>query len=206
MPALQEVASGSRVNVSLAIMAHPSRQAWVDRLIDQLPEARVAWAQTPYATIDDQAPVWDTRKAALRLADGEYHCVLQDDVVLCPDFRERLTALCEGLGDRVAMLFYRHKRSAYPTEVQAAIENRRRGGFTTMGMVLGPGLVFPADRIADLIEHGDDGSTDGDDPRMQRWAMARGIETWIPLPSLVDHRHGPSLVGHSGWRRAWRFA
>lgn len=188
---------------SIAIMAHPSRATWVAELLEELGPVPVAWAREPYATSGDQAPVWETRKAALAMAEAEFHCVLQDDVVLARGFRERLGSLPMA-PDRIGMLFYRHKYH----RPEARIAARRAlgaGGFLTHGMVLGPGLVFPTERIADLIVSGEDGTSDGDDPRIERWAVSRGIGTWVPIPSLVDHRRGPSLVGHSPRRRAWRF-
>lgn len=192
------------MSTSIAIMAHPSRAAWVAELVAELGPVPVAWAREPYATPGYQTPIWETRKAALAMASGDLHCVLQDDVILGRGFRDRLERLPMA-GDRIAMLFYRHK--AQHREARSASSGARgAGGFVARGMVLGPGLVFPTDRIADLVAFGDDGTADGDDPRMERWVVARGVDTWVPIPSLVDHRRGPSLIGHSAWRRAWRFA
>lgn len=192
------------MTASIAIMAHPSRAAYVDELRATLGDVPVAWHEGPDATREDRSPIWRTRRAALLLhGDDPFHCVIQDDAILGQDFRARLDALCTG--DYLYGLFYR--RSPRWAEVhKIAMRSVRRGGFTAPGFVRGVGLALPTVRIPDLVTFGDAvGDRRGDDYRIKHWAIARGLETYLPLPSMVDHRLGPSLARHNGDRQAWRF-
>lgn len=197
-------------NVSIAIQAHPARRPWVEALVTELgPEVRVAWAEPPYATATDWRPIWRTKRAALIAGldrDAPFHCVLQDDAVLAPDFVARLERLVDA-GPFLYMLFFRKKR-AYPAINKLADLMLGDGGFvTTSGPILGPGLVFPRATIAPIVAFGDaDPGLDGDDDRIRRWVRATGHPVYVPLPSLVDHREGRSLIGHPDGRQAWRFA
>src|SRR5690606_31733722 len=67
-------------------MAHPARRAWVTELHDQLGPVPAAW--------DQRNNEWDTGARAWRLhdPDADWHLVLQDDAILCPNFADRLHA------------------------------------------------------------------------------------------------------------------
>jgi hypothetical protein len=176
----------------------------VDQLLGQLGPVPVAWACPPWATREDASPAWDTKRRALLMhTDAPFHCVIQDDAVLGQDFRSRLEELVQA-GDHVYGLFYRHKPNRDDLRQRA---RRATDHFLAPGFLLGVGVVVPAARIADLVAYCDGVVTNrGDDFRMRRWMAARGIETYVPIPSLVDHRPGPSIIGHNGDRVAWRFA
>jgi hypothetical protein len=192
------------VRVSIAIQAHPARSRYVDDLVRHLGPVPIAWAREPFATREDTSPTWTSKREALLLHDdAPFHCVIQDDALLGRDFRPRLEALVEA-GDYVYGLFYRHK----PNRDDLRQRARRAGDhFMAPGFLLGVGVVVPTAWVEDLVAYGDRvGGTRGDDFRMKRWMAARGLETYVPLPSLVDHRPGPSIVGHNGDRVAWRFA
>lgn len=194
--------------VSYAIQAHPSRSAMVADLQSRLGPVPVAWAAEPYATPYDRGPVWRTFRSALQLhTDAPFHCVIQDDALPCRDFTERLETLVTA-GEFLYMLFWRPKRS-YFTETSQAKRGLRHGYFIKVsGSMLGVGMAYPTDRIDDLIAFGDTLEPHlSDDERVKVWADDRGIRTYVPIPSLVDHRGDQSLVWQGGRRRvAWRFA
>lgn len=188
--------------VSFAIMAHPSRRRYVDQLVAEVGDMPIAWAEPPFAEPGFREPVWRTQRAALLMhTDAPWHCVLQDDVLPCPDFRARVEELVHG--DQLFMLFYRHKRTWKKVNRVAGLGQ----DFTMRGGLLGPALVFPTERIDDLIAFCDQMDPGlGSDDRIKVWARERGVDTYVPIPSLVDHRVGPSLVGHPESRVAWRVA
>lgn len=192
------------MNVSIAIMAHPTRGPWVAELIAQLGDVPVAWATPPWATKADRGPCWRTKREALLMhTDAPFHCVIQDDAVPCPDFAARLEELVE-LGDHVYGLFYRHKRTWPDAIARARVAFRHGRGYFAHNNILGPGVVVPTHLIADLIAFADEQDpTEGDDDRMKLWLRSRGLQTMFALPSLVDHRVGPSFIGHPTHRVAW---
>lgn len=196
--------------VSFAVMAHPSRSRWVTELLAQLPpETPVAWAEPPWATRSDHGACWRTKRAALQLhSDAPFHCVIQDDALLAQNFVHRVEQLVEH-GDYVYMLFYRHKHGWQDSMREARrAEVSGRGYFiTSYTAMLGVATVIPTAWIDDLVEYGDGRDpTLGDDNRLKTWVRHSGREILVPIPSLVDHRVGPSLVGHPDKRVAWRFA
>ena len=190
------------MNVSYSIMAHPSRQRYVDFLQRKLGPIPVAWAKPPYAEAGYREPVWLTCRAAMRLhIDAPFHCVIQDDALPCPDFQERVEALVQN-GDYIYQLFYRNKGS-WPEVKKLAAPGV---DFTYRGRLLGPAVVYPTRILPDLIDACDAMDARlGSDDRIKVWAAAN-IDTYVPLPSLVDHRVGRSLVGHPERRVAWKVA
>ncbi|MCC6619474.1 MAG: hypothetical protein IT341_10610 [Chloroflexi bacterium] len=194
------------MNVSIAIMAHPQRAAWVAELQAQLGDVPVAWAEPPYATKRDRGPCWRTKRAALLLhTDAPFHCVIQDDAIPCSDFVDHLEQLIQR-GERVYGLFYRHKRTWPEAIARANVALRHGRGVFAHNNILGPGVVVPTHRIADLIAFCDElDPTLGDDDRMKLWLRANDEEALFALPSLVDHRVGPSFIGHPEHRTAWVF-
>lgn len=190
------------MTVSYAIMAHPSRRAFVDELLATIGDMPVAWAEPPYAAPGYRVPVWRTCREAMRMhTDAEYHCVIQDDALPCLRFRERVEALATG--DYLYALFYRNKGS-WPEVKRLA---RPGVDFTVRGRLLGPAVVYPTRRIEDCIEYCDRlPDSLGSDDRIKVWAKDRGVDTYFPIPSLVDHRVGPSFLGHPKRRTAWRLA
>jgi hypothetical protein len=207
VPPLPPGADRGVTAVSIAIMAHPERAAWVDELRAELGPVPVAWARPPWATVRDRGPVWRTcREAMLLHADAPYHCVLQDDTVLGADFRARLECMVEA-GEYIYCLFWR-PHHGYPMEATIARRLERVGHFTKLGgSMFGVGMVYPTRYIADIVAFGDRQGRAADDMRVRGWAIANQVETYVPLPSLVDHRgdrslHDPNLP----IRKAWRFA
>lgn len=193
------------MKVSYAVMAHPKRSADAIGLSAAL-DAPIAWAEPPWASETDRGPCWRTKRAALLMhSDRPFHCVVQDDAILGRDFIGRAEKLVDA-GDYLYMLFYRHKRT-WPGAIRAATTNQERGFFTVRGMVLGVGLIVATERIRDLVAFCDGlDPMAGDDDRMKIWTQHRELDTYVPLPSLVDHRVQPSLIGHPLRRVAWKFA
>ena len=190
------------MNVSYAIMAHPSRRRFVRALQRELGDVPVSWAQEPFAEPGFREPVWKTCRAAMLLhTDAPFHCVIQDDALPCPDFRAKVEALVET-GEYIYQLFYRNKGS-WPEVKRLA---RPGVDFTYRGRLLGPAVVYPTRFIPDIVAACDAMSSRlGSDDRIKVWA-ADHVDTYVPLPSLVDHRVGKSLIGHPERRVAWRVA
>lgn len=194
------------MTVSFAVMAHPRRRHQAERLAAELGDAPIAWAQPPWAKKGDWTPIWRTRRAALRLhTDAPFHCIVQDDAILAPGFRERVEQLVTA-GEYLYGLFFRKKRRYRGINVLADTAQASGSFVSRRGPILGVGLVFPVAWIDDLVTFGDrDPGTDGDDDRIRRWLHERGYSVCYPIPSLVDHQAGPSLIGNAAGRVAWRF-
>lgn len=194
--------------ISVAVMAHPQRQAWVPELVASLDaDVRVVW--------DERSDRWDTGRRALLAHDPDatHHLVVQDDAILCRDLVAALEQAVETTGDHPLGLYVGNVRPRQH-EVMPAIKDadRARAPWVRMqGPWWGVGIVLPTDHIADAVAFGDRRRDVANyDLKIARRYGGLGIDCWYPWPSLVDHRHGaanPSLVnGRTGQnRRAHRF-
>ncbi len=191
--------------LSISIMAHPSRKEWVEGLVASLGNVPVSW--------DYGDGVWANCRRAWQMHDPEaiWHLVLQDDAILCRDFRrmaERFLVANAPLGCAVSFYFGRTRMD--PEEIERA---ERDGEIVREWLRWGLAVCLPVGVIPAMIESGDkdsnlgsDGKAYPDDTRIARFLKRMGMPVVYPIPSLVDHREGESLVGDPGrGRRAWRF-
>jgi hypothetical protein len=90
------------MRVSVAIQHHPSRRAALARLRAQLPTAQVVTDPDPYG---ERNP-WRTYQQCLRRVPtgASHHLILQDDVIVCPDFIAGLEAAIAAHPTRVLSL------------------------------------------------------------------------------------------------------
>lgn len=180
------------MDISLAIMAHPKREAMVDELIPALD-------QEPVVVWDCLNDRWDTGKRALQAHGGsDYHIVIQDDAVVSPRLvagvAEMLAALPEGVPIGLYYGSASPRRPYHKRMHQAAVEQGARWIALTDSPMWGVGLVIPTSHIAGIVELGDSvTSTNNYDTRVARFYCQR-VEQWYPIPSPIDHRRGDSLV------------
>lgn len=191
--------------VSVAIMAHPRRQAFIPELQAKLDRpATVVWD-------DGTNSRWGTGRRALLAYDPEatHHLVLQDDAVIPRDLVAGVEAALAHAPADVPLCLYVGKVRPYREMVTEYVG---RAANNASWLVMdrlnwGVAVVFPTRLIDDMVTWCDNGRIPNYDSRMSSWLEAQGIPVWYPWPSLVDHRESPSLVpgrGHNG-RIAHRF-
>lgn len=132
--------------------------------------------------------------------------VLQDDALVCDDLVDGVEYALKHIPDPVVMSLYMGAGTPLPRLWGSlAARARAEGASWIVGprSTWGVGLVIPTRLIGDMLEFGDRHGSTPDDMRIGRWARARGIETWFPFPSFVDHDDEQgSLLGHHLRRRA----
>ena len=76
------------MKISYSIMAHPNRKEWAEELAREL-DCEIYW--------DNDNTIWHTSRGAWQLADrtSDYHFVIQDDAILCRNFKQRVQELVE---------------------------------------------------------------------------------------------------------------
>lgn len=175
------------MNVSISIMAHPARRAWVTELRDQLGPVPVAW--------DQRNNEWDTGARAWRLhdPDADWHLVLQDDAILCPNFADRLHTTLEQAPTGPVSLYIGTGRPRQ-TQVQRALRDAD-GSITLPWLLWGVAIALPVAHIPAMLHACRTGHHEYD-RRISRWYEQQRTPTWYPCPSLVDHRDEGSLLGH----------
>ena len=189
--------------ISVAIMAHPTREGWVPGLVDALDrQPTVVW--------DRHNDRWDTGRRSLLAyhKDATHHLVVQDDALVCRDLVAAMEQAVVHSQFHPVGLYTGTVRPATAEvgwKVRTAQVNRspwvRMGG-----PWWGVGIVVPTAHIEDIVKFGDrKASVANYDMKISRWYQTQNIDCWYTFPSLVEHRHGdenPSLIpGRNGTNR-----
>lgn len=185
--------SKSEYAVSVAIM-HVPRVGRDQNVADLLEALSPAWDVT-VITDPTRAGCWPTamRAWAARSPAHTHHLVLEDDVALCDHFQELLLGAITARPTAVMSLCTRGRGS-----VDNAVLARCSWLHST-DMVFGQGIVIPTADVDDMLswaqahvqpsyEHGDG--------RVGMWTRATGRGGYTPVPQLVRHKEGHSLMGH----------
>jgi hypothetical protein len=201
------------VAVSVSIMAHPLRAAYVDELQVELGGVPVSWDSVPTMTEYDRDRVWQVCRGAWMAHDpqADWHVVVQDDAVLAPRFTEGMSAALEHVPLGVIVSAYLGTMRPNQQRVRQVIGDAERAGaaWVTMSQLYhGVAIAIPTDRILPMIEWADEQHGQADDRRISNYFNRQlGWGCWYTWPCLADHREGPSMVGHeASGRHAHRLA
>lgn len=190
------------MKLSISIMAHPSRKHFFNELIKRLDH--------PIFAIDQNNNLLENCKRAWRLYDPDcdFHTVVQDDAVVCQNFRERaIEFITAREAERIAanQLPYAYNFfTIVSTQVKLtewkgyAIEDKNRGGVA---------ICLPTNQIESMLEYYDTLTDKHDDYRIGQWLIANKFKVCYPVPSLIDHDdNNPSLCSHPKlFRRAYKY-
>jgi len=172
------------VKLSISVMMHPSRAAFLPYLSERLEGAP--------AFIDDGGGLWATARRAWASgldAGAEYHLVVQDDALVCDDFRAQAEALLDD--PSVARSFYFGRRRLYADRAPEWLE----AGHVDLPILhWGLAICLPTAFLPSMLAFADAWEAPQDDAKINRFLKSRGIRTRYPLPSLIDHRCEVSLV------------
>lgn len=196
--------------LSASIMAHPDRADLVSDLQDRLGrDVPVHWDPEGPPKGDGER-VWRVARAAWQLYNpqADWHVLIQDDALPCPDFLEGLERALEYVPDDATVSPYLGTGGAAPMKWgRMGYEAERRGAsFVVSGSLMwGVAICLPVRLIPDMIVRADTMYRVPDDMRVAGWTKRRGGSVWYTWPSLVDHRRVPSITKHrAADRRAVR--
>lgn len=191
-------------SLSVAVMAHPRRAAYVDELVDALD-------RTPKVVWDEINDRHDTGVRALEAYDPQatHHLVVQDDAVVCPDLVAGVERALKWCPPDVPLCLYVGRVRPFPREIERLVAQAGERGaswLTMQGVYWGVGLVVPTADIDALSGWFRASTVSNYDRRISTWYVEQGRNVWYPWPSLVDHRGDESLVyEHGAGRFAHRF-
>lgn len=179
-------------NVSVAIMAHPKRAAYVDELCRDLD-------RQPIVVWDEHQDRWDTgRRAVAAYAKGAtHHLVLQDDAVVSRDLVASVEQIVSAVSDNPVCLFWSHGANRAHQRTNALADSVSPPAWVVFeGPWWGVAVVFPTKLIAKMLQLADrPRESRAYDKRLSGALVRMGIDTFYLLPSLVDHRlDGPSMI------------
>jgi hypothetical protein len=184
--------------LSVAVMAHPSREKFFSYLKENL-------GDIPFSIDYENKGPWENAKKAWAMFDpnAEYHTVIQDDAIICKDFYNKAEKVLKY--PNLAYSFYYGYRGNTKRVFEKGLKD---GGILKNGLSWGVAICLPTKLIPEMIEWCDKSlRIKNDDTRISYFLKWKGIKVYYPIPSLVDHRTGEiSLVGDAGkGRRAWLF-
>jgi len=187
--------------LSISIMAHPSRARFFPYLLKRL------GYDTPISIDEKSEGVWPNCRRAWQMHDKNslYHLVVQDDAIVCENFRERAEAAIQDMIKRGfsghALNFYFGGRKSNQEEGKRGLE---RGFLTKHSPSWGVAICLETRWIDEMLEYTKRFDTWRDDERIAGFLAHKQIRSYFPMPSLIDHRGGaetPSLVGDPGDKR-----
>lgn len=178
-------------------MAHEKRSHYFDYLKRKL-------GDVPFSIDTDklQLGTWGNRKQAMLMAnkDSDYTCIIQDDAVIPDNFYEYLERFIRQHPNQFYQLYFGTRRNTMSIPAKQGADIRR---FIKERMRWGVAIVTPTKLTNSIIDYCDKLPSDmPDDTRIKHYMVAKGKDAYYPYPSLVDHRHGESLVNDSGYRVA----
>jgi hypothetical protein len=188
--------------LSISVMASPSRAEFFPYLKSKL-------GDVPFAIDTDHRGAWENCKNAWRLYDptAEWHVVIQDDAIICDNFQQRAEEVIAKAkevlkaNDYMCSFYYgcRHSKERLK-EAASAVE---RGYWINRYPKWGVALCMQTKYINEMIKFGDaiKSLKTVDDARIAQFVGSKKMSVFFPMPSIVDHRHGKSLVGDRGEMR-----
>jgi len=198
------------MKISYAIMTHPSRAEMAEELRARLERIRPRGVSYLGTAVDElgEGPWASCRKAWELGRHGfcEYHLVLQDDVIPCRDFLQAakylLSATPTPMDAQPPAVTFFANRKLVPDAMAAGASWVRITDF-----LQGPAIALPKRCVGDMlrwVEENEPSHKWGtvDDARIWDYLKAAKVPVLATVPSLVDHRKGPSLVGHSSHNTA----
>jgi hypothetical protein len=194
------------IKLSISIMAHPSRS-------DFFPGIKEKLGDVPFA-IDQNNNLLENCKAAWRLYNpsADFHVVIQDDGIICNNFKERAEKFItereaeRALNNWAATCYNFYCRAFYPLDKMAEFEKQ---GYLYEGYNRGGvAICLPTNQIESMLKYYDTLPSLHDDVRISQWLATSKFRMCFAIPSLVDHDdHNPSLAGSKPviFRKAYSF-
>ena len=179
--------------ISVGIMHVPG--AGRDSLVEDI--LRVLPKDWDVSVIEDpeRKGCWSTAKRAweTRTEESTHHLVLSDDAVLCDYFPELLIGAITARPEAVMSLCTREKE---PVD-RAVVE--KCSWIHSSDVVYGQAIVIPSKDVQEMLDWVEASvipKYKHDDGRVGMWARVTERGIYTPVPQLVRHAAGKSLLGH----------
>lgn len=165
-------------------MAHPRRAEFFDYLKSKL-------GDVPFAIDDGCGLIKNCRNAwALYDLTADYHCVIQDDAIICENFYNRAIEVLEK-AEGLPVSFIHISPISYQ---KFKADREKFGAIKHLGLGGGVALCLPTKLIPEMLAHYDADNVTMDDHRIGRFTISKNLMWYFPIPSLVDHRTGNASI------------
>jgi hypothetical protein len=187
------------VNLSVAVMAHPSRADMVDELTACLDRpAKVVWDRGNNVEWDTGARAWEAHDPA-----ASHHLVVQDDALVCADLVAGLERGLAHIPQGAAASLFFGRLTPFPHQTTHVAGDADEAGASWVaidGLHWGVAVVLPTELIAPMLAWRPGERYRKYDQRISAWLHTRRITTFYSCPQLVDHRDTTSLIPGHGLR------
>lgn len=192
------------MRVSTVVMAHPVREQAVSELRGSLDrDVEVVWDGK---SVPSKRPEqrWRTGHRAWEMVDrsADYGMVIQDDIMVAKDFIGGVEKALSVLGPDGLVSAYTGTGRPDQNSVKRAVRNAEHAGTPWAEMrslCWGPAIIVPTSQISPMLDWCNlrKNRTKNYDYRIGLYFRdVMGWKTFYLIPSLVEHRKMPSLVGH----------
>jgi len=197
------VTGRKHMRLSAAIMAHPVRTQAAEELQASLDRPVPIIYDTNPVPSSDRAQRWATGRRAWEAADprADWHLVLQDDCYVSQDLLAGLEQALTVLGSQGLVSAYTGTGRPDQRAAIRAIDHATKHGHSWMSLrslYWGPAIIAPTPTVESMLDWCQDRAarTNYDRNIGLYYRDEVGWRTWYTLPSLVEHRGLPSLIGH----------
>jgi hypothetical protein len=160
-------------------MGHISREHKFQHYIASVPEIRLCIDDGSLGLISNCAAAWRNRDAS-----ADYHCVLQDDLLLTTDFAHKVDRYLD-LKSSVYHFYLPNRQKLKPAVHEAMRDGKNHVHFKNV--YAGQAICFKNELIDDMLVHYEKCSDAVDDQRINSFIRSKCLQVCFPIPSLVQH-------------------
>lgn len=180
--------------IPIAIVAHPKRNADAIRLAAQTHAEAVCWDIHNQGAEVNHLAAWEW----LGGESTRWGVVLEDDVIPCKGFQQQLAAALENSPTPIVSLYLGRGRPPHWQQRISRVIATEASYITAQALLGGQGYAMRTELFHDFdrVRHLVNRKRLPIDEAISAWAVEMGIRVSYPVPSLVDHRDGPTLIRH----------
>lgn len=172
-------------------MAHPKRRDRAEALALQLKkypfmDVSISYDGFEAHTHQDE---WANGCRALMKGweRGDWHCVIQDDAILTPNFYENIEGAIATVPTRSLISLYTGKPRPLGKRVELAVNKANDETWLSYWLLMwGVGILLPSSHIKPMIDFVSD-RTEPYDTRIGIFYQRNMLPVYYTMPSLVDH-------------------
>lgn len=184
------------MTVEFRIMGVPQRRE--KYILPMLEQLKLAEDIVSYDFLLEKNPMKSAKRAWLKKTTADHICVLQDDILLCDNFKE-IVEKCANNFPSSVFSFYNPRLSE---DDFSAITPYRK--VTGCGMY-GPAIMMPAKMVPLVFYWGDKvygQDFKHDDTVIGFFCSVNGIDVMTTVPAIIQHLgHSESMLGYNNKRK-----
>lgn len=179
------------MNITVAVMAHPKRQAQAGALEIELKSYPFASVSVIYDQAKDSTHEneWNNGKNALLagVGKGDWHVVVQDDAILSPNFYENLEGAINNVPTKSLISLYTGTSRPLGKRVKMAVDKATHATWLQYWLLMwGVGILIPSSHIEPMLDFVSD-REEAYDIRIGIFYQRNRLPVYYTMPSLVDH-------------------